>query len=97
MTKYICDTAAAKQLKVYVVVRDGSIVGSIKSYFTDATCQVEVHQWGESVQTSKARGYGYDKELAAVLGLRFGDTVFKDGSSIETQLIQDGYECRQIL
>lgn len=67
--KQVRETAAAKTLSVYVVLKKGEIVATIQSHHSNSgVCTVDV--WGKtSIQyQGRAAGFGYDKFTAALSG-----------------------------
>lgn len=70
MTKFVCDTAAARSLSAYVILKRGQFVTTVTAHFGYPRVIVNVGAHGDQmVQTASASGYGYDKFTHALSGL----------------------------
>jgi hypothetical protein len=73
MSKYVHDTAAAKKLSVYVVMKGSTMVAQVRAHHGSSVL-VNVYNQGkdnpsEQFQSARAGGGGYDRFTAALSGM----------------------------
>lgn len=84
-SKYVRETAAAKKISAYVVIDEkGKHVGTVQIHHGDA-CLVNVwdhtDENANGPQVGRASGCGYDKETAALAGLKIAGYEMFDHST----------------
>lgn len=85
-SKYVRDTAAAKKISVYVVIDEkGKHVGTVQIHHGDGRTLVNVwdhtDENASGPQVGTANGYGYDRETAALAGLKIAGYEMVDHST----------------
>lgn len=69
MTKYVRETAAAKSLSAWIILKGSRHVATVQAHYGSSRVLVNIWQSGHELQTGTASGYGYDKLTAALAGL----------------------------
>lgn len=78
-TKYVSDTAAGKSISAWIIMKRRRHIATVRAHFSNGgTCTVNVFNHGDKnksaaengFQHGSASGYGYDKLIAALSGLK---------------------------
>lgn len=81
MTKYVRETAAAKSISAWVILKGSRYVATVQAHFGNSRVLVNIWQHGEEMQSGTASGYGYDKLTAALAGLKIDGHELTDHCS----------------